>query len=413
MIGTLLLLGATGDLAQRFLLPALDELWRSGQLVADLRVIGAGRVAVDDGEFRAKAGARFPGLSYRVVDATDPSSLAAVLDTVDGPVAVYLALPPGVVKDSIRSLGAVGLPPGSRVVLEKPFGENLDGARSLNALLKKEGMDVYRVDHVLAMETTQNLAAFRRNNPVVEQLWNGGAVDGVEICWEETLALEGRAAYYDRAGAVKDVMQNHMVQLLALVAMEEPDDGPNDEADLPRRKLEVMRSVGDVRAVRRARYTAGTLANGREVGDYVAEPGVDPSRNTETFAEVSLVVDRPRWRDTQFVLRAGKALARRRKLVRLNFAGGGACEIGIDGPRGIVLQLEGRERAPLELRTTPVEETLSPYAHVLRDVLSRSSRYAVEAQEAEEGWRVVAPLLAAWADGDVTMETYSAGSGGP
>jgi glucose-6-phosphate 1-dehydrogenase len=293
--------------------------------------------------------------------------------------------------------------------LEKPFGEDLEGARELNRLLTQEDLDAYRVDHVLAMETTQNLVALRRRNPVLAQLWNGAAVERVDICWEETLALEGRAGYYDHAGVLRDVMQNHMLQLLALVAMEEPDDG----TDVQRCKLDAFRSMGQARGLRRARYTAGTLADGRLVGDYVAEPGVKAFRNTETFAEVALTVDRPRWRDTSFVLRSGKALAHRRKLVRMNFHGGGALEIGIDGPRDVVLRLQGRATTPLELRGRAADDGLSPYAHVLHDALSGTSLFAVAAEEAEEGWRVLAPVLTGWAGGAGALESYPAGSEGP
>jgi glucose-6-phosphate 1-dehydrogenase len=409
MIRTLLLLGATGDLARRYLLPALGALEAAGRLPNGFRLVGGARTALDDDGFRRLAGDTLPAhmLAYRPVDLADPSSLAAALDATPNPVAVYLALPPAAFATTIKSLGQVDLPPGSRVVVEKPFGDDLASARQLNALLGETGADAYRVDHVLGMHTTRNLAALRRANPVLEKLWNGESVEHVDILWEETLALEGRAGYYDHAGALKDVLQNHMLQLLALVAMDPPTDD-----DLHERKVDALRSVRLPTCSRRARYTAGTLADGRDVPAYADEEGVDPARGTETFAEVVLELDTPRWSGTRFVLRAGKALTRRRKLVQLGFQGGGQFEVGIDGPRDVVLRLHAASD-PLELRAPASGAALPPYAHVLLDVLDGTNALSVSADEAEQAWRVVAPTLAAWKTGEIPLEDYPAGSAGP
>jgi glucose-6-phosphate 1-dehydrogenase len=291
------------------------------------------------------------------------------------------------------------------VVIEKPFGEDLQSACALNALLAKIRADAYRVDHVLSMETTRNLVAMR-DDVVIERLWNSACVEQVEILWEETLALEGRARYYDRAGALKDVVQSHMVQLLAIVAIDAPMDG-----DVHRRKREVLESVRVATGCRRARYTAGRLADGRQVPAYADEEGVNPARNTETFAEVVLHVETPRWRGTRFVLRAGKALERRRKLVLLRFRGGGALEVGIDGPCDVVLSVHGEN--PLELRAALPGNGLPPYAHVLLDVLGGTSDFSIDGDEAEQAWRVLTPVLDAWEDDEIPLEEYPAGSVGP
>jgi glucose-6-phosphate 1-dehydrogenase len=407
MIRTLLLLGATGDLARRFLLPALGALDAGGRLPDGFRAIGAARTELDDEGFRRLAGdvpARL--LTYRTIDLADSVSLAAALDGVSEPVAVYLALPPGVFATTIETLGKVGLPSGSRVVVEKPFGDDLESARALNALLAETTEDPYRVDHVLGMETTQNLVAMRHAETVLEQLWSGEHVDRVEILWEETLALEGRAGYYDQAGALEDVLQSHMLQLLALVAMAPPAE----DADIHARKLDVLRAVR-LGHSRRARYTAGQLADGRDVPAYVDEEGVDPSRCTETFAELELTLDDPRWSGTRFVLRTGKALARRRKLVLLKFRRVGELELGIDGPEDVVLRLPAAK--PLELCASTPGDGLPPYAHVLLDVLGGTNDLSVGAEEAEESWRVVSPAIDAWEAGNVPLETYPAGSQGP
>jgi glucose-6-phosphate 1-dehydrogenase len=411
MIRTLFLLGATGDLAQRFLLPALGALARADRLPEGFRVVGGARTTLDDEGFRRLVGDALPAdmLSYRCVDLADPASLAAALDATPGPVAAYLALPPAVFPTTIRSLTEVGLPAGSRVVVEKPFGDDLASARALNALLAKACEDAYRVDHVLGMETTRNLVTMRRANPLLERCWDRESVEQVEILWEETLALEGRAGYYDRTGALKDVLQSHMLQLLACVAM----DAPTDDDDLHARKLDVLEAARVTTTGRRARYAAGTLADGREVDAYAEEEGVDPARDTETFAEVVFELDTPRWRGTRFVVRAGKALARRRKLVRLRFRDDSEFEAGIDGPCDVVLRLHGVSSEPLELRAPVPGDGMPPYAHVLLDVLRGTNSLSISGVEAEQAWRVVAPVLAAWEAGEVPLAEYRAGSFGP
>jgi glucose-6-phosphate 1-dehydrogenase len=401
MIETLLLLGATGDLAQRFLLPAVGALHESARLPEGFRIVGAARGALDAAAAQRLAGESVPPgmFAYRAVDLADPSSLASLLDGAGEPIAAYLALPPSLVMTTIESLVGAGLPDGSRVVVEKPFGHDCDSARELNALIARTGIDAYRVDHVLGMETVQGLVATRCANPFLERIWNGGTVEQVEILWEETLALEGRAGYYDQAGALKDVLQNHMLQLLALVAMD-----PAAGGDLHRPKLDVLTSAR-VQSSRRARYTAGTLADGRDVGDYARENGVDPARCTETFAEVVVELEDSRWDGTRFVLRTGKALPRRRKLVLLRFRGGGELEVGVDGPTDVVLRLAG----PLELCAAAAGDRLPPYAHVLLDILGGTNVLSVSGDGAEEAWRVVAPVLSAWQAGDVPLEEYPAG----
>jgi len=412
MIRTLLLLGATGDLARRYVLPALGRLEQTGRLPDGFRVVGGARTALDDDGFRRLAGdaLRADRLTYHRVDLADPASLAEALgERAREPVAAYLALPPSLFATTIESLPAAGLAAGSRIVVEKPFGTDLESARALNAQLAQTGVDAYRVDHVLGMENTRTLVELRRRNPVFERLWNGDAVGEVEILWEETLGLEDRAGYFDRAGALKDVLQNHMLQLLALTAMEVPPD----EGHLHARKLDALRAARAIPPGRRARFAAGTLADGREVPAYAEEEGVDPGRRTETFAEVVLEIESPRWSGTRFVLRAGKALARQRKLVLLRFRGGGELELGIDGPEDVVLRLAGGGEEALELRAPPPSDAVSPYAHVLLDVLSGTSALSVAGEEAEEAWRVVAPVLEAWERGEVELEEYPAGSAGP
>jgi glucose-6-phosphate 1-dehydrogenase len=439
VIERLVLFGATGDLAGRFVFPALSSLFAGGHLPDDFGITGAARENLDEETFRHRVGERLANhagdvpvtaretllrtLRYRAVDVADSESVAAVLAGSVSPVAAYLALPPTLFPGAVKALGRARLPTGSRIVLEKPFGEDLDGAISLNRQLAEVAGDageqaIFRVDHVLGMATAQNLLALRQS-PALEPLWNGTHVEQVEVLWEETLALEGRAGYYDGAGALKDVLQNHMLQLLCLVAMESPAKA--DERELRDRKVEVLRSVRPLTS-RRARYGAGRLSDtGTSVPAYAEEDGVDPARGTETFAELILELDDELWRNTRFVLRAGKALRRRRKGVVIRFrtsVGSVADElwIGIDGPSDIVLRLTGgafESSAPVELRGEPPVTELPAYARVLLEVVSGGSTLSVRADEAEWAWRVVAPVLDAWRADRVPLEEYPAGSDGP
>jgi glucose-6-phosphate 1-dehydrogenase len=285
---------------------------------------------------------------------------------------------------------------------------------------------IFRVDHVLGMETTQNLIGLRLGDPVLASLWDGARIERVELLWEETLALEGRAGYYDHAGALKDVVQNHLMQLLCLVAMEPPAD----ERHLRDAKVRVLRTVGTsasdlARRSRRARYGAGRVGE-RRIPAYTSEAGVDPDRQTETFAELSLELDLPRWVDTSFVLRGAKAMSERRKGVLVRFrspeslplSGRIADElwIGIDGPNHVSLRLSGAVGAPapspkaLHLSGQPPGPGLPAYAHVLTDFLSGKSTLSVRGDEAEDSWRIVEPVLASWSAGEVPLLTYPAGS---
>jgi glucose-6-phosphate 1-dehydrogenase len=445
MIERLVLFGATGDLAGRYLLPALAALHAARRLPQGFEVIGASRDDLDEEAFRQTAGERLEqhgpdvpaaareavarSLRYRPVDVTDSESVASAVEPGRSPVAVYLALPPALFSAAVATLGSAGLATGSRVVLEKPFGEDLASAIALNRLLAEAlghagEQAVFRVDHVLGMATVQNLITLRVANRFLDAVWNSDHVEEIEILWEETLALEGRAGYYDRAGALKDVVQNHMLQLLALIAME-PPAGPEAQ-DLRDRKLEALRSVrsltpADVaRRTRRARYTAGRLATGEDVPSYAEEDGVEPERETETFAELVLELDSPRWAGTRFLLRAGKALSRRRKMAIVRFRAGRSrgneLWIGVDGPDDLSLQVTGgapESPLPLTLSATPPGSELPAYARVLLDVLDGRSTLSVGGDEAEEAWRVVTPVLEGWAGGAVPLEEYPAGSAGP
>jgi glucose-6-phosphate 1-dehydrogenase len=389
---------------------------------------------------------------YAWVDFNDPDTVADALaaashfgdDRPPAAVAAYLALPPAVFPAALGALGAIGLPAGSRVVVEKPFGEDLRGAVALNELVTAAvgsagEAAIFRVDHTLGMATVHNLLAMRLANPLLEAIWNGKYIEEVEILWEETLALEGRARYYDQVGALKDVVQNHVLQLLCLVAMEPPAQLAAEQ--LRDRKVDALRAIRPLTAAdvagrtRHARYTAGRVvgADGSPVfiPGYADEEGIDASRGIETFVEMVLDIPTPRWEGTVFRLRAGKALADRRKGIVVRFRPGSwpaapsgvappaELRIGIDGPLDLSLTLQGvgAPRLPALgslIMTAPlVCGKLSPYGRVLLNVLEGDSTLSIRGDEAEQAWRVVEPVLEAWAEGRVPLEEYPAGSSGP
>jgi len=338
MIATLVILGASGDLTSRFLMPALMRLHEAGQLPAGFRVVGLARDDWDTATFRRhleeklRSSARSPipsvsarqavlaSTEYRPVDVTDPDQLAEVLGKEIQPVVAYLALPPSLFKPTIGALATFRLPRGSKLVVEKPFGTDLASARDLNRLLHESfpEQDVFRLDHFLGKQTVQNILGLRFANRVFEPLWNAQHIERVEIVWDEILTAAGRASFYDGTGALRDMIQNHLLQLLALVAMEPLHS--LDERTLRDRKVDVFRAVRRLapdeidRHTVRGRYGHGT-ADGREVSPYVDEAGVDPGRKTETFAQVVLSIDNWRWAGVPFVLRTGKALGRNRREV--------------------------------------------------------------------------------------------------
>jgi len=450
MIRRLVIFGATGDLTARYLLPALAALRAAGGLSDDFELVATARDEWDCDEFRQwaaqgldrhagdlPAGDRAAVVSaarYLRADLADPASVAAVI-AGPGPVAAYLALPPAVFPSAVTALHDAGLPEGSRIALEKPFGEDLDSAIRLNQLLANTVAEqaVFRVDHFLAMTTVQNLLGTRLANRVLEPLWNSTHIAEVEILWDESLALEGRAGYYDGVGALKDMLQNHLLQLLCLVAMEPPIS--LGERDLRDRKLDVLRSVrpltdDDVRhRTRRARYGKGRIV-GRDVPAYVDEDGVDPARRIETFAELELELDNWRWPDTTFRLRTGKALARDRKEVAIHFrpvphlpfgpgreVASNLLRFGLD-PEDLALELTGigadaRTMAPLTLAASVNPPKLPAYGRLLEAVLAGDAALSIRGDEAEESWRVVAPVLSAWAKDLVPLAEYPAGSDGP
>ncbi len=441
---TLLVLGADGDLTKRLLLPGL------GTLLAledhDLELVGTGLTPRSDEEWRelvSTALADVPAdrrdriLStsrYSVTDVTEGQQLQELLDSCSGVPVLYFALPPAVTARVCALLEHVRYPDGIRLALEKPFGSDRETARKLNELLGRvvPERQIYRIDHFLGMSTVLNLLGLRFANRLIEPSWHSGAIQRVEILYDETLGLEGRGGYYDRAGALIDMIQSHLLEVLALVAMEPIDRV--DEVALRDAIAEVLRRTrvradDPVASSRRARYSAGTVGD-RRMPSYADEKGVDPALNTETLAQVTLEVDTDRWRGVPFVLRSGKALGAVRKEAHAIFHAADALP-GLQGvPQSdsitlgfksgevrLELTMNGGgdpfhlEQAVLEVQQAP--SPLQPYGEVLRGILTDDPVLSVRGDIAEECWRIVEPVLTAWKENRVPLEEYPAGSSGP
>jgi glucose-6-phosphate 1-dehydrogenase len=331
---TLLLFGATGDLSRRMLLPSLFGLDADGLLPAGLAIYGTARGEIGDEGFRETAAKAIEGivterklapeirdrflarLHYVGADASSPETLGAIGDAVrprSGPLAIFLSTAPSLFEPTIAGLEMAGLAgEGTRLALEKPLGQDLASSREINDAVARVFPErrTFRIDHYLGKETVQNLLALRFGNILFEPLWNASAIDHVQITVAETVGLEGRTSYFDGMGSLRDMVQNHMLQLLALVAMEPPAqftaDAVRDE------KVKVLRSLrkldaADARERDRPVYTAGAVG-GQPVPGYIEELGA-PS-NTETFVALKAHVDNWRWAGVPFYLRTGKRLPR-------------------------------------------------------------------------------------------------------
>lgn len=447
MVTTLLILGASGDLTSRLLLPGIATLLGE-QPTRRVQVVGADlrELAADDWRDRvatalaagdapkAAAEAVLASTRYVATDATDPDALRTLLEGVECErLVIYFALPPQVTELVCHALEHVGVPDGTILALEKPFGDSLESAKALNALVTRIVPEerVFRIDHFLGLYTVLNLIGLRFANRVLEPVWDRDSIERVEILYDETVTLEDRAGYYDRNGALRDMIQSHLLQIMALLAIEPiASVGERDLRDAIGQVLRAARVVDPVRHSRRARYTAGAV-EGREVPDYVAEHGVDASRATETLAEVQVEIANARWAGVPFILRSGKSLggARKRAIVQwkepAHVPGGFGGRDTVDRfvidfkPDGFELHITTNGKGdPFTLEQTVLRGELGggsllPYGEVLASILDGDPRLAVRGDAAEECWRIIAPVLEAWRADAVPMEEYEAGSRGP
>jgi glucose-6-phosphate 1-dehydrogenase len=447
-VTTLFLLGGGGDLSSRLLLPALGQLL-TAQPDRQVKLIGVGVDTMTDATWRDVVTSSFATVqasgaavesvlsqtTFRTTDVTDAGALTALLAETEGTPALYFALPPAVTVKACLALEHVELPDTTVLALEKPFGTNAESAAALNHQLTKlvPENQIHRVDHFLGRSTVFNLLGLRFSNRILEPLWSAEHIERIDIVYDEQLGLEGRAGYYDKAGALVDMIQSHLLQVLAIVAMEPPST--LEAADLRDAKGLVLRATrpweGPASASgRRARYTAGSVGD-RSYPAYVDEKGVDAAHHTETLAEVTLQVDNWRWAGVPFTLRSGKALRERRREIVVIFKDAKWVPTGFSGgadptvlrlflapdKMSLSLNINGAGD-PHDLERVAFDAEFSPgqfdaYGEVLEGILDNDPSLSVRGDTAEECWRIVEPILTAWRDDAVPLDEYAAGSSGP
>jgi glucose-6-phosphate 1-dehydrogenase len=445
---TFIVLGASGDLTSRLLLPALGQLL-DREPDRRVRLVGAGQDDWDRADWRdivtrafATVGASGPAVDdllesteYHKADVTDAKAIGELLAAGTGTVALYFALPPAVTVRVIAVLGTIDLPPGLVLGLEKPFGSDEASARELNQRLISLVPEsrIHRVDHFLGRSTVLNVLGVRFANRVLEPVWSAEHIESVTIRYDEVLGLEGRAGYYDRAGALVDMIQSHLLQILAVVAMDPPSTlSAEDLRDGKSIVLRATKVFGDDPTAnsRRARYTAGTVGE-RSLPSYADAPGVDPARETETLAELTVGIADARWAGVPFTLRSGKALGAPRREIVIHFKPVAHLPSGFTGtadPSVLRLTL-GPDRMSLELNVNgpgdpfaldrvTLEAEFGPgmllaYGEVISGILDDDPTLSVRGDTAEQCWRIIQPVLDAWKRGDVPLEEYAAGSEGP
>jgi glucose-6-phosphate 1-dehydrogenase len=475
----LVIFGVTGDLSRKKLMPAVYDLANRGLLPPSFALVGFARRDWANQDFAqvvyeaVKEYARTPfrdevwkqlaeGFRFVPGDFDDDAAFEALRKTIEdldkergtgGNHAFYLAVPPKFFPEVIQQLKKHGLAqpvdaahnqgdltPWRRVVIEKPFGHDLASARELNRIVGEvfPPSSVFRIDHYLGKETVQNILALRFANEMFEPIWNRGYVDHVQITMAEDIGIGGRAGYYDGIGAARDVIQNHLIQLLALTAMEEPVSF--DARDLRLEKLKVLSAVrlpsnlGTGTA--RGQYTAG-WQGGVYVSGYLEEEGIPPTSRTETFAAVKLDVDTRRWAGVPFYLRAGKRLGRRvtevaivfHRAPHLPFAatdteelGENALVIRIQPDEGVTVRFGSKvPGSAMEVRDVTMdfaygqaftESSPEAYERLILDVLLGDPPLFPHHEEVERSWEILDPIEEFWAGGG-TPEPYPAGSWGP
>ena len=444
-IETLIILGAGGDLTSRLLLPGLASFLGSDE-AQNLSLIGVDRQDMGDAAWRSRVTESFAtqqspasntvaqSARYLKADVTDAAQLLDVLAKATGRIALYFALPPAVTQRVCAVLANEKLPDGIVFALEKPFGSDEPSAHGLNRLLARilPEDQIFRVDHFLGKSTVLNLLGLRFANRVFEPLLAAPNVAKVELIFDEPLALEGRAGYYDHAGAVVDMIQSHLLLVLALTAMEPPASVSSE--DLRGAMAQVLRATrvqtADGLCARRARYTAGTIGD-RDLPAYVDEDGVDPQRGTETLAEVTFEIDNWRWAGVPFVLRSGKAIGHARQDIVITFAPVPHLPRGLTGaadPAQLKISIKpatldldlliNGEGDPFTLDRTSLSTTLgdaamSAYGEVIASLIDGDPVLSVRGDIAEQCWRIVTPVLDAFREYRVPLEEYPAGSQGP
>ena len=468
---TLVIFGASGDLTRRKLLPALHNLSRGQRLPARFAVVGIARTAMTDDEFRAQF--RESLREFAKADAADDEvsrslqeQMYFVSGEMDDPVLYqrlgerlrevgadgvlyYLAVPPsvyGAIAERLAVAGLAGTPERGwrRLIVEKPFGSDFASAQHLNEQLHRHFTEeqIFRIDHYLGKETVQNLLVLRFANGMFEPIWNRRYIDHVQITAAETVGVERRAAYYEGAGALRDMVQNHLMQLLALVAMEPPTEF--SAASVRDRKMDALLAVQPVvggdepPAVVRARYRRGWV-EGKEVPGYREEPGVDPQSLTETYVAVRFKLDSWRWAGVPFYLRTGKRLPKRTTEIAIQFhrpplqifkrvsrtpLASNLLVINVQPDEGISLRFNAKipgtrmQVAPVMMNfrygTTFRGEVPEAYETLLLDAMLGDPTLFARHDFVEKSWALITPINEMWAaEAAASLASYEAGEWGP
>jgi glucose-6-phosphate 1-dehydrogenase len=464
----LVIFGASGDLAHKKLIPALYALAFRRLLPERFAVVGVARSEADDDQFRADmreavqkhardefrddvweslaANMRYVATDF--ADASGEDRVHEVLAELDRDLGTggnhlhYLAVPPAAFETIVRELGKRRSSEGwTRLIVEKPFGYDLASARELNAMLTESFAEeeIFRIDHYLGKETVQNMLALRFANGIFEPIWNRQFIDHVEITVAESIGIEGRAGYYERAGAIRDIFQNHLLQLVALTAMEPPIDFTAES--VRNEKVKVLKSIHTPgpKSVVRGQYGRG-FVEGQEVPGYREEADVAPDSLTETFVAAKLYVDNWRWADTPFYVRMGKRLARRETTIAIEFKRAphppfeetAAAEGGLQ-PNVLLVHIQPDEGVSLAIgakvpgqgmtiRTVHMDflyggafRTGMPeaYERLILDCMLGDGTLFTRADEVEEQWLLVDAIVAAWQRDRPNFPNYPAGTWGP
>jgi glucose-6-phosphate 1-dehydrogenase len=463
---TLVIFGASGDLTHKKLLPALYSLAFRRLLPERFAVVGVARTEGDDDQFRAdmkEAVQKYArdefrddvwkplasAMRYVVTDFADDGGedrVIQVLNELDEQFGIggnhlfYLAVPPAAFETIVRELGKRrGREGWTRLIVEKPFGHDLESARELNAMLTQyfAEEEIFRIDHYLGKETVQNMLALRFANGIFEPIWNRQFIDHVQITVAESIGIEGRAGYYERAGAIRDIFQNHLLQLVALTAMEPPIDFTAES--VRNEKVKVLKSIHTPapRSVVRGQYGRG-FVEGEEVPGYREESGVAPDSATETFVAAKLYLDNWRWADTPFYVRMGKRLARRETTIAIEFKRAPhppfeetAAEglqpnvllVNIQPDEGVSLAIGAKVPGQgMTIRTVHMDflyggafRTGMPeaYERLILDCMLGDGTLFTRADEVEEQWLLVDAIVAAWQRDRPNFPNYPAGTWGP
>ena len=473
---TIVIFGGSGDLSRRKLVPALFQLHKEGALPGPTAIVGVGRSGgtdetwretlrsalaefARDGGFDPAAWETFaPRLAFHGADSLDPATFASLkvrLEALEkerglpGNRLYYLAIPPSAIEGVVENLGSQGLAvkgdePFTRLVVEKPFGRDLASARALNDMIAQHFRErqLFRIDHYLGKETTQNLLVFRLGNGLFEPLWNRRYVDHVQITVAETLGVEGRGKFFEEAGILRDIVQNHVLQLLCLVAMEPP--AASDSNSIRDEKVKVLRSIRPetpeelLRDSVRGQYGLGAI-DGKPIVGYREEPNVSPLSTVETYAAWKIQLENWRWAGVPFYLRAGKRMPGRVTEIAITFktppiaffrrAGVAQGEqnvliLRIQPDEGIALRF-GAKKPGGVMRIDPVKMdfryaeffgSASPdaYERLLVDAIHGDSTLFARRDEVEAAWEHVTPLLDAWAESPPSdLPNYPSGTWGP